>query len=109
LASFKQNPKNNISKIQLIEGKDAGEVIQDIRELYKGTDVIFVYGNDYALKEGNETPLDDFNIPSGYTKPGNFYRSVTQIQFTRSSVTCNASSSAIQNFIERTFLSISLR
>jgi hypothetical protein len=101
LTSFKQNPKNNISKIQLIEGKDAGEVIQDIREQYKGTDVIFVYGNDYRLKEGNETPLDDFNIPTGYTKPGNFYRGVTQIQFTRSPVTCNASSSAIQNFIER--------
>jgi len=106
--SFINNPVDNTSKIQVIgTTESAGDSITEVREMYPGRDIIFVYGSDYALSPGAETPLDLFTPPASWnTSKGNFYKNVTQIQFIRDEKHCDMSSSTIRTEIQKFIKSI---
>jgi nicotinic acid mononucleotide adenylyltransferase len=98
---FTSNPKRNNSKFDVTMAEPAaGDTIVRIRTEYPGNDVIFIYGSDYSLKEGNQTPLDNWDKPINYLGETNFYNSVSQIQFLRSEHTCDTSSSGIRKSIK---------
>ena len=100
IENFKRNPEKNTSKFELIMAEEgAGDTIMRVRKENPGCDIIFIYGSDYSLKEGNKTPLNGWDKPTGWeisnTEP-NFYHGVTQIQFERSATTGNTSSTNIR-------------
>jgi hypothetical protein len=103
IESFDNNPKENSSKIQVdVTTQSAGDTIMSIQTKNPGIDVIFTYGSDYSIKEGAETPLDDFDPPSSWDESkGNFYQNITQLQFLRSEETCNMSSTEIRETVEK--------
>lgn len=102
IGDFIANPTQNKSKFDVVMAEPAaGDTIVSVRSKYPGNDVIFIYGSDYDLKEGNKTPLDYWDVPQNYTGKTNFYHDVAQIQFLRAQHTCDTSSSGIRSEIEK--------